>query len=376
MKYLCWCIGFLFFAGCRPEKTGFLPVIDPSDFHEVSAFYLSEITDSVFFIPLDNHKFLAPKVKGILTDSCYFYAEGQQGTLRCYDLQGNFVRQYGSRGHGPGEYVWINHVGVTETGCVYVYDNSKNVVLKYAKNGEWAGDINLNIPSQRSLCFSDFTYLNGRFFFKGNLSNECVSDYLWVITDTSGHLVKFKLRPDQAEIYSGASDFFSLEKGIGYWDAIYDTIRFIQESGEEEAIYIWKPERFRDRTLRMLEYNVLPGGNVFALFWMGKKDRLRYLYYDRKQNKWMYMRHVEDDLTGYVYDRKKRIFFFKRIHYTSSGAYFTVSVSPFELKQWAKSDNFHRIRVKTPRFKQQLKELADNLEEEDNWVIVVYRLKE
>lgn len=48
---------------------------------------------------------------------------------------------------------------------------------------------------------------------------------------------------------------------------------------------------------------------------------------------------------------------------------------PLKLKEWVASEEFANLKVKTPRFKQQLKELADRLDEEDNAVVVVYRLK-
>lgn len=58
--------------------------------------------------------------------------------LLVFDLDGNFIRQIGQSGKGPGEYIQINDFAIDETTrTIYIYSGRTHDVLKYSFDGNF-----------------------------------------------------------------------------------------------------------------------------------------------------------------------------------------------------------------------------------------------
>ena len=83
-----------------------------------------------------------------------FVVENANYRVSVFDLAGNFLRNFGSSGMGPGQFVFPLHVVVATDGTSYVTDYLRHYVLKFDPAGdfvlEWGGqgsaDEELNNP--------------------------------------------------------------------------------------------------------------------------------------------------------------------------------------------------------------------------------------
>ena len=92
----------IFLLGSCSSKNHEIPIIDPGYIVNRTIF-ISEIATEIDYIPLSNEILFGGLVSIELTDSLVFITPINEGLL-VYDLNGNYRRQIGKRGRGPGEY--------------------------------------------------------------------------------------------------------------------------------------------------------------------------------------------------------------------------------------------------------------------------------
>lgn len=144
------CISSLFFLSCGNKKeqaqdvsdlTGY-PVHIPFEQAVGSErdFKLSEIADSVRFIPLETtDASLMNRIQkgGILKSSRYWFLYSYKNVYQFTD-EGKFVRTIGSRGNGPGQYTSAVCIDIDETlGHVYVLSPGKNINVYDMETGSY-----------------------------------------------------------------------------------------------------------------------------------------------------------------------------------------------------------------------------------------------
>ncbi len=82
-------------------------------------------------------------------------------TVMMFDLEGNFIRQIGRRGRGPGEYISAeNFVLDHENGYIIVSDYGTPKQMFYDLDGRFIKDYRLS--------FLPMAYIEGRFFYAWN----------------------------------------------------------------------------------------------------------------------------------------------------------------------------------------------------------------
>jgi hypothetical protein len=78
-----------------------------------------------------------------------------QGKLLMFSRNGNFIRQVGKNGHGPGEYTRINHFEVIND-TIYISSSGVRGILRYNFDGTFCDKIDLNY----TLVYFNSTYDN------------------------------------------------------------------------------------------------------------------------------------------------------------------------------------------------------------------------
>ncbi|MXX36811.1 MAG: 6-bladed beta-propeller, partial [Gemmatimonadetes bacterium] len=74
----------------------------------------------------------------ITPDQSFIFADGVSHEVHEFSLQdGSYIRSFGRRGEGPGEYGQARYVTMDPTGYVYVYDAVKNHLLRYEREGTY-----------------------------------------------------------------------------------------------------------------------------------------------------------------------------------------------------------------------------------------------
>jgi hypothetical protein len=71
------------------------------------------------------------------TDDLVYAVDIGVKAVRAFDADGNYVRDIGSEGMGPGEYQQPMDVAVTSDGRIFVLDRRKNGVIVYSKEGTY-----------------------------------------------------------------------------------------------------------------------------------------------------------------------------------------------------------------------------------------------
>ena len=132
----------------------------------------SSYIESVQYIPLEtNNKNIIGNVSKIILSSNYIYIhDSQTNNIYQFDYKGKFVRNIGTTGNGPNEYVRISTFSVnSETGNLAIYCEIKQSIIEFTSEG---------LPiSERKLGFvcSDFIhYEDGYMFYGGRYPNQFI----------------------------------------------------------------------------------------------------------------------------------------------------------------------------------------------------------
>ena len=151
---------FLFFS-CSDVKQGDLPVI-PVDFvnNTVQQLPLSEISDSITAIELEltDESVINPRAiqRIIISDELVFIA--QSSNILVFDRNGSFVRSFGSKGQGPGEYTEIQNMTIDEINKrLFVHSNTK--IICYDWNGKVLMASSFSQGNSRKRLY-DINYIN------------------------------------------------------------------------------------------------------------------------------------------------------------------------------------------------------------------------
>jgi len=104
----------------------------------------SYFADTILFIPLETtpESFLDFIVQIWMNDSLILVNSWNSGLL-LFDIKGNYIRKIGKIGHGPEEYLTINHFDVIHD-TIYVSSTGRRSLLRYSFNGTFCDDITLN----------------------------------------------------------------------------------------------------------------------------------------------------------------------------------------------------------------------------------------
>lgn len=80
-------------------------------------------------------------------DDNLYVLDGDDGRVAVFDRSGRFVRQFGRRGEGPGEFRFPSHIAVTNDRHIVVLDRGNRALVVYTRSGEYLR----NIPIDQSL---------------------------------------------------------------------------------------------------------------------------------------------------------------------------------------------------------------------------------
>lgn len=169
----------------------------------------------------------------ILGESIYILDKNRG--LFLFNLEGKFVKQIGSKGVGPGEYVMPADFSIdAKSGDVYILDRKPQLVLNYTADGEYAKSIKLQNHQTVSnfICFYD----NRLYTDIHNLKKEGDRYLLSEIDLSTGNKSQLWLdarthNKGWDELYSTEQDFFISNSNDypKYKQIFMDTIYEIKE---------------------------------------------------------------------------------------------------------------------------------------------------
>ena len=233
IRYIVLFFAFLL-SSCRNGESGDLMEV-MVDIGQTNTLLLSEITEEITSIKLEltDESMINPDmvIKVLLYDSLAFIAESKQ--LLIFDIKGKFVRSIGSKGQGPGEYVFIKDFTFDEENKTIYIINQGRQIISYDLNGNFLRELTL------------INQLQGQIFSIDYLNND-----LFLFAES----VVEKQNEEDEKIKCYRSVVYTINNELQFIDSCFvrdEYLNFSRQHGssyyltcKNSAIYLYYPELF------------------------------------------------------------------------------------------------------------------------------------
>lgn len=335
---------------------------------------LSDIISIKRIVPLEtNDESLVGEYVGkIQKQGNRFYISFNRNTLLAFDENGKYLNKIGGVGQGPGEYNYLGDYDVTDE-AVYIRDVEK--VHSYKHDGTYLntthidGIFGMNVAGDKILAFfnndslvSHILTLDGEHINKHHPTSKVAtigrSSYYWPYKEGK-YIFPFSCCND-ALIYDTQKNAYSYMQFIGLPDML-TTDRYNQlltEKGfsgnvRDYARVVWP---FNSNRSQM--FIGTPKGKEEGILWIKDLNTDESKAYD--------IAYLKNDVT--FTSQWYRIF----SGFARADNSFIAYIMPYELKEaLQEKEDWH---TESPFYKQ-MKELADSLSDEDNFILIEYQFK-
>ena len=365
--------------------------IDPRIFPEVEI-SLAEIAADISYIPLDNKFPIGIIYSYKMIDDFIYAAIKDVGVVR-FTNTGKFDRKYGKIGRGPGEYVFCLRFAVDEkSGSVYVMDHKMKDVEVYKKNGTHIRSFKLPVDED-GFGLSDIEYFN-KSLVVAQYINMGHGDYNWIVLDTLGNRITEKANP--YTIFNGrmggGGGLQKYNEFIVYWDQSKDTVFHISADSNYNPVCIFSlgehrlpmttegcnpPMEFINKMGDdyLLANSFLETENFFVYNYTVHKNQ--YLALINKMTREIKSQTLTKENGGIANNIDNGLAFTPETYIIRNKEEYLISrIQPFELKAHLLSNAFKNSTPKYPEKKKELEKLANSLNENDNPVLMLVKLKE
>lgn len=347
---------------------------------------LSEIATDITYLPLETgNDNLINRIKKVkLTDNYIFVSE--RNNILKFNTCGRYIGQIGKTGYGPGEYVNIMNFEANEKANIIII-NDEFRSYKYDINGNFLGEVKL--PSTNYLFFSPTKFAFYLTNYIGKLNNLVITD------NNFTPLYQFQNNHPRPETHLkfGGSPFYVFRRNLFFKEYFNDTVFCVNDSLLKPHIIYKEKNLIFDKN-----FDLHSTGNVSDLIKQIEKvnDKLmtNSIFETKKYVFTSYIKGLNPRNTNYA-----RIIFNKEINKAfalnegkfindiDNGCNFWPTgcfqdsilfsyINAFELKAHVASNAFINSTPRYPEKKKALEELADSLNEDDNPVLMLVKLKE
>jgi len=344
-------------------------------------FRLSDLVEEITYIPLEN-KILFPGISRIALTDNYFFIGTREGIL-AFNRHGGFLNKIGDHGRGPGEYRYSRNFAIDSINeIVYIFDSQK--IIAYTFQGTFIKEYSIK---KFEGFFSDITYSDGRIFLAGALLYG-QPKYDWLIIDTTGRLITSKENfiPEFKTKFPDRGRFFNSNDNIYYWNNYNDTVFKINNNSYKPAYYFARGDFRKPHNNFPIEdyykyfnpFNLIRLNDitVFSFFFNN------YLHLSLINNDALYIidKSIESthiDLPVIYNDLDCGPGFHPLFSFSENEEEYLVTwLYAYQIKSHIESEAFKNSTPKYPKKKKQLEKLAASLDENDNPVLMLVKLKD
>ncbi len=370
--------------------------IDPRNFGE-EEIKLSDIGDNIEYIPLSNKIRIGQLAVFKMTSNAIYIVSAGTGAdnssvLIKYDEQGKNPLQIGQVGRGPREYVSARIFTVDEKkGKIYIKGRNRTILV-FESNGEYFRQF--KYPDELENIMYMETIGNDYLFF-GQNSLGAGMEYNWIIADSMGNVVSYKKNsvvPFETSIGAWGG-IFKYNEQINYFVEYNDTIFRIDPDFSNAVFGTFIQGEHRrpkkdppfslDLPILLTEYysprSFIETKN-FLIHEYNFEKKFGYVFIRKTDNKTFvsfYQPDKDGANGGIVNNIDGGLSFRPKILYIKdSEEYLAGFFHPFQLKEYVSSDAFKNSTPKYPEKKKELEQLANSLDENDNPVLMLVKLKE
>jgi len=357
-------------------------MIDPGRIIE-KKISLSEITDEIIYIPLSN-EILCGEIYPVLTDSLIFIKPSFEGLL-VFDMNGGFKSRIGKKGKGPGEYLYASKFTFdSKNETIYILDiNSK--ILKYSMKGEFLQEIQIKNLGQKF--FSEIIFSKNKLYLYEGI-NQGYGKYDWIVIDTFGNLLYEKF--NAIEMFPSFHGFIgnkqeAYNNTLYYWNQINDTLFEINEE-EYKAAFLFANGDFRLPKQKFSAFSTkyfYPYKIYFTKKYLFFSYNYQFqncigIYIKSEQQLYLVNKTKDTEFPGIVNDFDGGLPLIPTSYYQNlrNEEFLVGDIIPFKLKAHVASQSFKESIPKYPEKKKELEQLANSLDENDNPVLMLVKLKE
>lgn len=384
-------ISILFFGcDCDITEDKEIPIIAISDL-EKQSLSLNDIVDEIKYVVLDNSVIIA-KIANVNATDFLFLIENKNEVL-AFSNKGEFINRIGNRGQGPHEYINVVDFPIdTKNQKIYVVSSHK------VYNYNYQGKFNYSFLLPENSVISKVKYKNNNLYFASGFGSY-EQDFEWMITDTIGNVLYRKENLNKEFISTidfYKNQLFEIDSEFYYWDELKDTIFQINAARGEPA-FIFANDKYRMEPEDVMSLENLSEKPIwYLLSVLGNKSFLLLRYGNAKEQENILA--VFDRETGRLYELKRISILNKHISRerefivnswdgglpffprnkvkTKSGEWFIQWINAIDLKAHVESNEFINSTPKYPEKKKELEQLANRLDDNDNPVLMLVKLKE
>ena len=299
-----------------------------------------------------------------------------------FSKDGEFICQIGRKGRAPSEYSNIKD---------FMYNESKNTieifsvkeVKEFSLDGKWKKDITIEYARVYSLGHTNNQFLG----FIDNSAGQ--NEYSFVLLDANGQMInrfenKYKFTPTQGIFHPYECIFYRYDGILHCKELHSDTIfsfdngtfipKYILKQGEAKYTSDLRGDEqyiFKNRDKIIIQKNSFESTNyLFYQYDWKKRDNC---LIKNKSNGTQYLINNE---TGLVNDLDNGPNFKIQNTITVDRTEYLISwINSFDLKAHVDSEAFKNSTPKYPEKKKELEKLANSLDENDNPVLMLVKLK-
>jgi hypothetical protein len=345
---------------------------------------LSEIADDITYVPLDNDYPMSIYFQRIeIFDDAIYLTEKDIGMF-ALDMSGKMVKRYGSKGRGPGEYMYGNKFTIDRKGQILYLLDMKSI-LKYSLDGTYLGKISLDkYPGNfKELRFKDSQLILFEYIALG----EAVYD--WIVIDSSGNLVSEKLNyiPSFKSTFGPGGGVYEFDESIGYWNGYNDTVFSIAGDLGYSTSFLLAPSELRwprnDIEPALVSkyiglHLILETERFIILKYFFKEQTLGFIDKHIKRSykvSWQPVNHLDNN-GGLPNDLDGGVPFEPKHYFEENGVEYLVGFTqPVDILTRISSGDFSNSAAKYPEKKEALIKLAEEIKETDNSILTIVRLK-
>ncbi len=355
---------------------------------------LSEVADQIKYIPLETKEECIIDQIGKIVTSGEFLFVATKVQLFQFTLGGKFVKTFGSKGKGPGEYTEVTDFSVgSHEGKVSIYDRELKKVIHYDVEGNFENEYLIE-GYPKSVAYSpggtlhvawvfpNFVYNNNfavnAYGEDGKITRQTIDRSDEGITESSAYrlgstgCVNFGNYSDTLTFFEANNEIIYriLENGkpIPRYRIIPNSNQTLEERNSTKFI----PENFR--TCYFIEakrFIFMPKG-VY-------QNKVFHLLYDKKTKEISTFRLMHSSLgvqleTGFINDIDGGYPFLPSGVISATEAYDSFYAS--DLKKLLADDFFKKVEPKNKKASEVLKNLLSKSTLEDNPIIMMVKLKE
>lgn len=380
----------------KEENDGkkFFEINYENDLKNKATVFLSDIASEVKYIQLETgDKYLiSGRPEYYFSDSLIFVANYDQ--LLVFDYSGKFVRQIGTPGRGPGEIDLITYISILENEkLIIIQTNWSRKLMYFSFDGTFIKSVPRPPDVFRIHVLNKDQFLS---YYSCAIGNE---EYLYLLSDEKGDTVS-TVRNHYKWVnttgitgmigYHAFHPFYKYNNQTFFKSMYNDTVYTVSDNKIKPVYFVdlgafrlpdeLRPEppqsavRFRSENGKYFFSSVLQAGKtIFIKTQNYKGEGDRNILFDKATLTGNFLTDKSGEPAKFINDWDGGMDFWP-VKAVNDNEIF-MPITPLELREIIKDEEFDEKTANSPERKQSFKTMAEGLQETDNPVLMVVRLK-